>query len=127
MAAVLRADEQKVWSETVVDRLAVLRQEPYGPWAAQDSRGKANQLAAALKPYGVETIQVYGKTDDGRPANRRGVVRADVVAAADRFRADGRWVGRGISTGRRLRSGRCVPVSLPTRVLPTRVPAIGAT
>lgn len=84
VAAVLRPDETKVWSEVIVERLAALRPEVYGAWAAQDARAKANQLASALKPYGVETIQVYGKTDDGRPANRRGVSWEAVITAAKR-------------------------------------------
>lgn len=79
--AVLGADESKVWSEVVVDRLAELRPTIYGAWAAQDARAKANQLAAALKPYGVETIQIHGKTDTGKVANRRGIGRDSVLEA----------------------------------------------
>ncbi|WP_240686893.1 FtsK/SpoIIIE domain-containing protein [Amycolatopsis suaedae] len=86
VAAVLGADETKVWSETIVDRLAALRPEVYGAWAELDGRTKANQLAAGLKPYGVETGQVHGKTEGGKTANRRGVVRADVEAAANTHR-----------------------------------------
>ncbi|PXY17300.1 cell division protein FtsK [Prauserella coralliicola] len=87
VASVIRADEAKLWSEIVVDRLAQLRPDAYGSWAALDGRGKANQLAGALKPYGVDTIQVYGRTADGKNANRRGVERAAVLAAAERHRA----------------------------------------
>ncbi|MGH3450398.1 MAG: FtsK/SpoIIIE domain-containing protein, partial [Haloechinothrix sp.] len=86
VATVIRADETKIWSETIVDRLADLRPEVYGHWAALDGRAKGNQLAAALKPYGIETQQVHGRTDDGRPANRRGVVAEDVHDAANRAR-----------------------------------------
>jgi hypothetical protein len=32
----------------------------------------------------VETGQVYGKTDEGKAANRRGIARTDVFAAVDR-------------------------------------------
>ncbi|WP_435118962.1 FtsK/SpoIIIE domain-containing protein [Amycolatopsis thermoflava] len=85
-ASVIRAGEQKVWSETLVDRLAELRPEVYGSWAELDGRAKANQLASALKPFGVDTLQVYGRTEDGKTANRRGVERAAVLAAADRHR-----------------------------------------
>lgn len=84
VANVIRTDETKVWSETIVDRLAELRPEIYGDWAALDGRAKANALAAALKPFGIDTQQVYGKTDNGRPANRRGVLTADVHDAANR-------------------------------------------
>lgn len=83
VASVIRVDEAKVWSETVVDRLAELRPEVYGEWAALDGRAKGNQLASALKPYGVDTIQVYGRTEDGRTANRRGVERTAILTAAN--------------------------------------------
>jgi DNA segregation ATPase FtsK/SpoIIIE, S-DNA-T family len=78
---VLPAGQDKVWSETVVDRLADLRPEVYGPWAAQDGKTKATQLAAALKPYGITTGQVWGTGLDGKTGNRRGLTRADVLAA----------------------------------------------
>ena len=40
------------------------------------------QLAAALKPYGVPTgRQVWGKTPDGKGANRRGIHRDDITKA----------------------------------------------
>ncbi|MFE0027073.1 cell division protein FtsK [Amycolatopsis sp. NPDC059021] len=84
VAAVIEAREKKVWSETIVDRLAALRPEVYGSWATLDGRTKANTLANALAPFGVETMQVYGKTEEGKPANRRGVARADVFAAVDK-------------------------------------------
>jgi S-DNA-T family DNA segregation ATPase FtsK/SpoIIIE len=78
---VLPAGQDKVWSETVVDRLADLRPEVYGPWATQDGKTKATQLAAALKPYGITTGQVWGNSPDGKPGNRRGLTRTDVLAA----------------------------------------------
>ncbi|MGW9427485.1 cell division protein FtsK [Streptomyces decoyicus] len=71
--AVVPAEEPKVWSEIVVARLAELRPEVYGGW---DPEG----LAAALKPYGVPTGQVWGKTESGKGANRRGIERAKVTA-----------------------------------------------
>ena len=86
VASVIRPDEAKIWSETVVDRLAELRPEVYGDWATLDGRAKGNQLASALKPYGIDTIQVYGRTDDGKTANRRGVERAAVLTAATHAR-----------------------------------------
>lgn len=84
VAAVIQPGEKKVWSESIVDRLAQLRPEVYGAWGTLDGRGKANQLAQALAPWGVDTIQVYGKDDTGKAANRRGVNRVDVFAAVDR-------------------------------------------
>lgn len=86
VAAVLQRGEAKVWSETIVDRLGELRREVYGEWAALDPRAKANALAGALKPFGIDTQQVYGKTPDGRPANRRGVLAEDVYTAANNLR-----------------------------------------
>jgi S-DNA-T family DNA segregation ATPase FtsK/SpoIIIE len=37
-------------------------------------------LASQLGAYGISTRQVWGKTADGKKANRRGVSRADVLA-----------------------------------------------
>ncbi|PYC80585.1 cell division protein FtsK [Streptomyces tateyamensis] len=79
--AVTTADEPKVWSETVVDRLAELRPDVYGPWAELTGRAKPDQLGTALKPYGISTVQVWGATEAGKGANRRGIVRTDILAA----------------------------------------------
>jgi S-DNA-T family DNA segregation ATPase FtsK/SpoIIIE len=68
------ADQPKVWSELVLTRLAALRPQVYDTWTPE-------QLAAALKPYGIRTRQVWGTTDDGKGANRRGITRADVLKA----------------------------------------------
>ncbi|OEJ26827.1 cell division protein FtsK [Streptomyces agglomeratus] len=81
VAAVLGRKEDKVWSETVVDRLADLNPDAYGEWAALEGRAKADQLAAALKPYGIKTDQVWGKTDSGKGANRRGIERQHIIDA----------------------------------------------
>jgi len=78
---IVPADEDKVWSETVVDRLARHRPDIYGPWAALEGRAKADQLTNALKPHGVSTAQVWGTTEDGKGANRRGITRADILKA----------------------------------------------
>ncbi|MDI5971516.1 cell division protein FtsK [Streptomyces sp. SL13] len=72
--AVVPADEPKVWNETVVARLAELRPDVYGGWEPE-------QLTAALKPHHVGTGQVWGKTEDGKGANRRGITRADIPNA----------------------------------------------
>ncbi|WP_354642902.1 cell division protein FtsK [Kitasatospora camelliae] len=80
VVAVVPATEAKVWSETVVARLAELRPEVYGGWAP-------DQLTAALKPYGIRTGQVWGTAEDGKGANRRGITRADIAnAIAERDR-----------------------------------------
>jgi S-DNA-T family DNA segregation ATPase FtsK/SpoIIIE len=79
--------EGKVWSETVVGRLAELRPDVYGGW-------EPGQLAAALKPYGIPVgRQVWG-TDPGtgKGANRKGIHRDDitkVVAERNRRRQGG--------------------------------------
>jgi len=74
--AVVPASEPKVWSETVVTRLAELRPEVYAGW-------KPEQLAAALKPHGVTVgRQVWGTDPDtGKGANRKGIHRDDITAA----------------------------------------------
>ncbi len=74
IAAVLAADEDKVWSETIVARLAELRPDQYKGW-------EPAQLAAALAPYGVKTVQVWGKDESGVGANRRGITRNDLDRA----------------------------------------------
>ncbi|AUY51920.1 cell division protein FtsK [Streptomyces sp. CB01881] len=81
VAAVMPATEAKAWSETLVDRLAELRPDVYGEWAVMEPKAKATQLANALKPYGIETGQVWLKTDDGSNPNRRGLKREDILAA----------------------------------------------
>ena len=74
--SVVPAGESKVWSETVVERLAELRPTVYAGW-------RAEQLAAALRPHGVTTGRQVWATDPatGKGANRKGIHRADVVTA----------------------------------------------
>ncbi len=72
--AVMPAAEPKLWNEVVVTRLAGLRPEVYGGWTAE-------QLTSALKPHGISTGQVWGTTEDGKGANRRGIKRADLQTA----------------------------------------------
>ncbi|MCV2461977.1 cell division protein FtsK [Streptomyces sp. ICN988] len=71
--AVIPAAETKVWSETVVARLAELREDVYAGWDPE-------QLSAALKPYGVSTIQV-GRRVKGKVVNRRGIDRSHITTA----------------------------------------------
>ncbi|WFB08617.1 cell division protein FtsK [Streptomyces sp. LX-29] len=80
VAAVLGRGETKVWSETVVDRLAETRPEVYGAWAQMEPKPKAEQLTTALKPYGIGTEQISRRID-GKQVNKRGIVRADIVKA----------------------------------------------
>jgi S-DNA-T family DNA segregation ATPase FtsK/SpoIIIE len=79
LLAALPAGKAKAWSEDIVAQLAELRPEVYGQWTPE-------QLAAAVKPYGLRTVQVWG-TADGKGANRRGLRRADVVDAVSRSQA----------------------------------------
>ncbi|MGH3502548.1 MAG: cell division protein FtsK [Nocardioidaceae bacterium] len=73
----------KFWSETVVDRLTDLRPDAYHGWTAE-------QLGAALKPYGIRTSQVWGRDEHGAGANRRGISRDDITAVvAERDRKRG--------------------------------------
>ncbi|MFJ2957060.1 cell division protein FtsK [Streptomyces sp. NPDC087270] len=73
LVAALPAGKAKAWSEDIVTRLAELRPEVYTGWTTE-------QLAAAVKPYGIRTVQVWG-TADGKGANRRGLRRTDVLKA----------------------------------------------
>jgi S-DNA-T family DNA segregation ATPase FtsK/SpoIIIE len=74
--AVVPPSETRVWNQTVVARLAELRPDVYGGWEAE-------QLTAALKPYGISVGQVWA-TDPatGEGANRRGIDRHAVADAA---------------------------------------------
>jgi DNA segregation ATPase FtsK/SpoIIIE, S-DNA-T family len=75
LLAVFPADEDKAWSENLVARLTAHRPGTYAGW-------KPEQLAAALKPYGIRTEQVWSTPDGGgKQANRRGVLRAHLTTA----------------------------------------------
>ncbi|MFF4949755.1 cell division protein FtsK [Streptomyces chattanoogensis] len=73
LLGVIPAEEAKVWNETVVARLTELRPDVYGEWAAE-------QLTAALKPYGIATVQIGRRIKD-KVVNRRGIERAHITAA----------------------------------------------
>ncbi|GGP05456.1 cell division protein FtsK [Nonomuraea glycinis] len=80
--AVVPPSEAKVWNEAVVDRLAELRPDIYGPWARLEGGAKTAQLTTALKPYGIKTMQVWGTPESGgKGANRIGVARDDITTA----------------------------------------------
>ncbi|WP_458244044.1 cell division protein FtsK [Streptomyces sp. MAI_2237] len=80
VAAVLGKGEAKVWSETILDRLADLRPDTYGAWAELEAKPKAEALTAALKPFGVATEQI-GRRVDGKTVNKRGIKRDHLAAA----------------------------------------------
>jgi S-DNA-T family DNA segregation ATPase FtsK/SpoIIIE len=78
---VVAATEEQVWNERVAARLAELRPDVYAGWTAAN-------VTAALKPWGVTIRDVWGETDEGEKATRRGFRRADVVTAVTRREAD---------------------------------------
>jgi DNA segregation ATPase FtsK/SpoIIIE, S-DNA-T family len=90
LAAVMAPGEDKVHSQTLVDRLAELRPAAYGAWADLDPTGKARQLAAALKPHGIGTPQVWGQDETGKARNLKGVHREHVTDALNATRRSGR-------------------------------------
>lgn len=61
----------KFWTEVVHDRLAKYRPDVYGDQTR-------DQLTAALRRHGIATRQVWGTTDEGTGANRRGIDTAHV-------------------------------------------------
>ncbi|KAA5836062.1 cell division protein FtsK [Saccharopolyspora hirsuta] len=71
--AVVPETEKKVWNERVIARLYELRPDVY------ETYREAADLTAALKRHGIRTGQVWGTTDDGKGANRIGIVRADIA------------------------------------------------
>ncbi|MFE1575289.1 cell division protein FtsK [Streptomyces fradiae] len=79
--SVVPATEKAVWCERIAARLTELRPDVYAGW-------KGENVTAALKPWGIRPGQVWGQTDTGEGKNRRGVDRADIVAAITRRDAD---------------------------------------
>lgn len=78
--AVFQRGEDKLWSDAIVTRLAELRPAQYRGWTAQN-------LATALKPYGVKPKQVWSTDPDtGKGANRNGYTR-DALTTAKNNRA----------------------------------------
>ncbi len=84
LLAVVPASDDKAWNQTAAARLAELRPEVYGGWAAE-------QVAVALRPYGIVVQDVWG-TDPatGKNTTRRGFIRRHVLdAVAERSRPSG--------------------------------------
>jgi S-DNA-T family DNA segregation ATPase FtsK/SpoIIIE len=77
--AVWPAGQDKAWSEVLLKGLAGLRPNVYGEWST-------DTLAKALKGYLVTTAQTWGTGEDGKGANRRGISRADLMAAITSYR-----------------------------------------
>lgn len=78
---VIADDEKAVWCERIAARLTAAHPDTYAGWAGEN-------VTAALKPWGIKPGQVWGTTDDGEGANRRGIKRADITAAITRRNAD---------------------------------------
>lgn len=78
---VFRTGEEKLWNERIAERLAPLQPDTYGGW-------DGSMVTGALKPWGVPVKDVWGTTDDGQKTTRRGIEKADVMAAKTRRDAD---------------------------------------
>ncbi|MEV7372103.1 cell division protein FtsK [Streptomyces sp. NPDC090301] len=78
---VIADGEKAVWCERIATRLTALRPDTYSGW-------KGENVTAALKPYGIKAGQVWGTTDEGKGANRRGIDRTDITTAITRRNAD---------------------------------------
>jgi S-DNA-T family DNA segregation ATPase FtsK/SpoIIIE len=78
---VIADGEKAVWCERIATRLAAHTPETYAGWEGEN-------VTAALKPWGIKPGQVWGQTDTGEGANRRGIKRADIAAAITRRNAD---------------------------------------
>jgi S-DNA-T family DNA segregation ATPase FtsK/SpoIIIE len=82
IAGVMAPTDDKIWSETVCERLAELRPDAYKGWDAA-------QLASALKPYGITTRQTWlTNAPAGKKSNQRGFTRDDLTTALNRARRD---------------------------------------
>jgi len=76
VAAVWPAGEDAAWNETLLERLASLRPDVYGPW-------EPAQLTAALAVHHIRAGQI-GRRIDGKTVNRRGPAHADILTAVTR-------------------------------------------
>lgn len=77
VAAVFRSGEDKLWSENIVERLAVLRPEMYSGWTPA-------QLSSGLKPHSVRTKQIWGRDGNGEERNLYGIVLEHITDAVTR-------------------------------------------
>jgi S-DNA-T family DNA segregation ATPase FtsK/SpoIIIE len=82
---VVYAQAERLWSEVVCQRLAELRPDAYTGWGP-------NQLAAAVKPYGITTQQIWMDDEDGTKRNRWGLTREAIMEAVNR-RAEAKAAG----------------------------------
>jgi S-DNA-T family DNA segregation ATPase FtsK/SpoIIIE len=97
---VFEPGEDRVWSETLCARLAHQWPDVYDGW-------DPTALANALRAFGVDTAQVWGRTPTGEGANRRGVGRQAVLdAIAHRDTAGPRASNRALGTAPEPLAGR---------------------
>ena len=74
VAATFQPSEDRLWSETIITRLATTDPDTYHGWTP-------HALAAALRPYGPEPRQIWATTTDGHRTNRRGYTRNTITTA----------------------------------------------
>ena len=74
-------DEEQLWCERIAARLAESWPDVYGEWTTAS-------VAPSLRPWGVATADVWATGEDGKGTTKRGIKRADVVAAITRRDAD---------------------------------------
>jgi len=86
LAHVMGADEVKVWSVTLLERLASHRPDTYTGWEAAD-------LGSTAAAYGIKTRQI-GRREGGKVVNGKGITRADVLTAITE--RDKRRAGDGV-------------------------------
>jgi S-DNA-T family DNA segregation ATPase FtsK/SpoIIIE len=86
---IFEPSEDRMWSETICHRLAARWPDAYDGW-------DPTTLANVLNKFSIETTQQWGRTADGRGANRRGITRQallDAIAAREDRTIDARTVG----------------------------------
>jgi S-DNA-T family DNA segregation ATPase FtsK/SpoIIIE len=77
LLSVWPASEDKAWCDDLAVRLGNLHPSLYDGWTGE-------QITAAVKPHGLKAGQIK-RPVDGRPVNKRGLVRLDLTTAlADR-------------------------------------------
>jgi S-DNA-T family DNA segregation ATPase FtsK/SpoIIIE len=106
---VLEPGEDRAWSETLCARLGERWPDSYDGW-------DPTALANALRAFGVETGQVWGRTSTGEGANRRGIRRQallDAIAERDQHRPGAR--DAAASGPETARDGRRALAPVPAR------------
>jgi hypothetical protein len=69
-------DDGALWCQVLAERLAAAYPETYRSWVAAD-------VTKAVKPFGLSTTQVWRQDEDGEKRNRNGLIRRQVVEAAE--------------------------------------------